>query len=51
MSLSEMSKKLENSFYTYLHNLIAGTHHILPLAELVAQSAIKQNLGTSWAVY
>jgi len=38
------------SFYAYVQDRIAGTHHIPPLAELVERAAIELNLGWSWSV-
>lgn len=49
MSLAETAKKLGVSFYAYVQDRIAGTHHIPPLAELVEQAAAELNLGWSWS--
>ena len=50
MTLAATAKKLGVSFYAYVHDRIAGTHHIPPLAELVEQAAKELNLGWSWSV-
>jgi hypothetical protein len=50
MTLAATVKKLDVSFYAYVQDRIAGTHHIPPLAELVQKAAIKLNLGWSWSV-
>jgi hypothetical protein len=49
MTLAETAKKLEVSFYAYLHDRITGTNAIPPLAELVTKAAKKLNLGQVWA--
>lgn len=48
MSLAATTKKLGISFYAFVQDRIAGTHHIPPLAELVEQAALELNLGWSW---
>ena len=48
MTLAETAKKLEVSFYAYLHDRITGTNAIPPLAELVTKAAKKLNLGQAW---
>jgi len=50
MTLAETTRKLGVSFYAYLHDRIAGTKAVPPLAELVTKSAQELNLGDSWAV-
>ena len=50
MTLAATTKKLGVSFYAYVQDRIAGTHHIPPLAELVEKAAIELNLGWSWSV-
>jgi hypothetical protein len=50
MTLAATTKKLGVSFYAYVQDRIAGTHHIPPLAELVEKAAQELNLGRSWAV-
>ena len=49
MTLAATAKKLGVSFYAYVQDRIAETHHIPPLAELVEQAAKELNLGWSWA--
>lgn len=49
MTLAATAKKLGVSFYTYVHDRIAGTQHIPPLAELVESAAKNLNLGWSWS--
>jgi len=49
MSLAATTKKLGVSFYAFVRDRIAGTHHIPPLAELVDQAAKALNLGQSWS--
>jgi len=39
MTLAETTKKLDVSFYTYLHDRITGANAILPLADLITQAA------------
>lgn len=39
MTLAETTRKLGVSFYAYLHDRITGANAILPLAELITQSA------------
>jgi regulator of replication initiation timing len=48
MSLAETAKKLDVSFFAYLHDRITGTHAIPPLAELVTIAAKNLNLTSSW---
>jgi len=50
MTLAATTKKLGVSFYAYVQDRIAGTHHIPPLAELVEKAAKELNLGWSWSV-
>lgn len=50
MTLAATAKKLGVSFYAYVQDRIAGTHHIPPLADLVEQAAKELNLGWSWSV-
>lgn len=45
MTLAETCKKLGVSFYTYIRDRITGSHHIRPLAQIVAQTAVQLNLG------
>lgn len=49
MTLAATAKKLGVSFYAYVHDRIAGTHHIPPLAELVEKAGKELNLGWSWS--
>lgn len=49
MTLAATAKKLGVSFYAYVHDRIAGTHRIQPLAELVEKAAKELNLGWSWS--
>ena len=48
MTLAETTKKLDISFYAYLHDRITGTYAIPPLAKLVENAAKNLNLGWSW---
>jgi hypothetical protein len=50
MTLAATTKKLGVSFYAYVQDRIAGTHHIPPLEELVENAAKELNLGWSWSV-
>ena len=50
MTLAETTKKLGVSFYAFVQDRIAGTHHIPPLAELIEKAAKELNLGWSWSV-
>lgn len=50
MTLAATTRKLDLSFYAYVQDRIAGTHHIPPLAELVEKAALDLNLGWSWSV-
>lgn len=50
MTLAATTKKLGVSFYAYVQDRIAGTHHIPPLADLVEKAAFELNLGWSWSV-
>lgn len=50
MTLAATARKLGVSFYAYVQDRIAGTHHIPPLAELVEKAAKELNLGWSWSV-
>ena len=49
MTLAATTKKLGVSFYAYVHDRIAGTQCIPPLAELVAKAAKELKLGWSWS--
>ncbi len=49
MTLAATAKKLGVSFYAYVHDRIAGTHRIPPLADLVEKAAKELNLGRSWS--
>jgi hypothetical protein len=48
MSLVATTKKLGVDFYEYVHDRIAGSRGIPPLAELIEARAKKLNLGASW---
>ena len=48
-TLAETSKKLDVSFYQYIHDRIAGKNQIQPLADLVTKAAKDLNLGWSFA--
>ena len=48
MSLAETAKKLDVSFFAYLHDRITGTCAIPSLAELVTIAAKNLNLSSSW---
>jgi len=49
-SLAATTKKLEVSFYRYLHDRISTENLIPPLADLVEIRAKELNLGQSWVV-
>lgn len=49
MSLAATVKKLDVSFYQYIHDRVTRAHHIPSLAKLIAQQAEKRQLGASWA--
>jgi len=55
MTLAATTKKLDVSFYQYLHDricaqhLLGQTNQIPPLANLVEQAAKELNLGWSWS--
>ncbi len=48
MSLAATTKKLGVSFYHYIHDRVAETNQIPPLAELIDARAAELNLGASW---
>ena len=48
MTLADTARKLEISFYAYIHDRISGINQIPPMATLVAQRARELNLGGSW---
>ena len=50
MSLAETTKKLDLSFYHYIHDRISGANLIPRLADLVEKAANELNLGGSWAI-
>jgi hypothetical protein len=47
-TLAATAKKLEVSFYRYLHDRISAENQIPPLAELVKNRATELHLGWSW---
>ena len=47
-TLADTARKLEISFYAYIHDRISGINQIPPMATLVAQRARELNLGGSW---
>lgn len=49
MTLAATTKKLDVSFYQYIHDRICQTNQIPPLALLVEQAAQELNLGWSWS--
>jgi len=49
-TLAATSKKLDVSFYQYIHDRISGTNLIPPLADLVTIAAKKLNLGWSFSL-
>jgi hypothetical protein len=49
ISLAATAKKLDVSFYQYVHDRVTRAHSIPSLAELIAQQAEKRQMGTSWA--
>jgi hypothetical protein len=48
MSLAATAKKLDVSFYQYIHDRVTRTHQVPSLAELIAQQAARRQLGASW---
>lgn len=50
MTLAETTKKLNLSFYHYIHDRISGANLIPRLADLVEITALNLNLGASWSV-
>jgi hypothetical protein len=48
-SLAATAKKLDVSFYHFLHDRISAEHQIPPLADLIKLRANELNLGRSWA--
>jgi hypothetical protein len=50
MSLAATTKKVGVSFYTYIHDRIAGRHDVPPLADLINERAKELNLGASWSL-
>lgn len=48
MSLAATAKKLEVSFYQYIHDRVTKTYKIPPLADLIIQQAQLRQLGASW---
>jgi len=50
MTLAETTKKLNVSFYNYIHDRISGANLIPRLADLVDKAVKNLNLGASWAV-
>lgn len=48
MTLADTARKLEISFYAYIHDRISGINQIPPMATLVTQRARELNLGGSW---
>ena len=49
MSLGATSRKLGVNFLRYLHDRIAGSNEIPPLASLIDERAKELDLGASWA--
>jgi hypothetical protein len=49
-TLAATSKKLDVSFYQYIHDRISGANLIPPLADMVAIAAKELNLGWSFSV-
>jgi hypothetical protein len=50
MSLAATSKKLDISFYQYIHDRISKVNEIPPLASLIEARASELELGASWSV-
>jgi hypothetical protein len=49
ISLAATAKKLNISFYQYIHDRVTRVRHIPPLAEMIAQQASnRHHLGASW---
>jgi hypothetical protein len=49
-TLAATAKKLDVSFYQYIHDRISGANQIPPLADLVTKAAKELNLGWSFSV-
>ena len=49
-TLAATAKKLEVSFYHYLHDRISGANQIPPMADLVTKRAKELNLGWSFSI-
>jgi hypothetical protein len=50
MTLAETTKKLNVSFFHYIHDRISGANIFPRLADLVEKAAMNLNLGASWSV-
>jgi hypothetical protein len=50
MSLAATARKLNVSFYEYIHDRVSKSHHIPALARLIEASASERQLGASWSV-
>jgi hypothetical protein len=48
MSLAATAKKLDVSFYAYIHDRVSGANQIPPLADLIAQQAEQRQLNAAW---
>jgi hypothetical protein len=48
ISLAATAKKLDVSFYQYIHDRVTRTHQVPSLAELIAQQAERRQLAASW---
>ena len=50
MSLAATARKLNVSFYEYIHDRVSKSHQIPALARLIEASASERQLGASWSV-
>jgi hypothetical protein len=50
MTLAETTKKLNVSFFQYIHDRISGANIFPRLADLVEEAARNLNLGASWSI-
>jgi len=48
MTLAETAKKLDVSFYDYIHDRVSGDYEMPSLADLITQRAEEHPLGASW---
>ena len=48
MTLAETAKKLDVSFYDYIHDRVSSAYEMPSLADLITQRAEEHPLGASW---